>query len=141
MPILPIDFIFPNIEDVTEKMGWEGKEVIHEIKGQIQLVERITLSGMVLKPRTLAPFVRIGEVMARLVEIDEDGLHVKAYFDQDLPGNQVIEFGYHGEGVMYRFPIRYHPGCVIRLDRKMLPKSMLFLEHGVFDWERRINVI
>ncbi len=132
MPIIPIDFLFPDIAELSEKLVWEGKEVIHEIKGQAQLVERITLSGVALKPRTLAPFVRIGDVMARLVEIDEDGLHVKAYFDKNLPDNQAIEFGYHGEGVIYRFPIRYHPRCVVRLDRKMLPKSMLFLEHGVF---------
>ena len=133
MPIIPIDFIFPDIAELTEKLGWEGKEVIQEIKGQAQLVERITLSGVVLERRPLAPFVRIGNVMARLVEIDEDGLHVKAYFDQNLPDNQAIEFGYQGEGVIYRFPIHYHAQNIIRLDRKRLPKSMLFLEHGVFD--------
>jgi hypothetical protein len=133
MPIIPIDFIFPDIAELAEKLGWKGKEVIREVHGQAQLVERITLSGVAVEPRMLAPFVRIGDVMARLVEIDENGLHVKAYFDQNLPDNQVIEFGYHGEGVIYRFPIRYHPRYVVRLDRKMLPKSMLFLEHGMID--------
>ncbi len=64
--------------------------------------------------------------MARLVEIDGDGLHVKAYFDQNLPDYQSTGFGYQGEGMIYCIPFRYHPRHMVRVDRKMLPKSMRF---------------
>lgn len=72
--------------------------------------------------------------LARLTEeIDEDGLHIKAYSDQNLPYDQAIDLGYHGEGMINCFPIQHHPRYVVRPDCKKVPKSMLFVEHGVFD--------
>jgi hypothetical protein len=73
------------------------------------------------------------DVAELIEEIDEDGLHIKAYFDQNLPDNQAFELGHHGEGVIYHFPIQQYQRYVACLGCKRLSKAMLFLEQGVFD--------
>jgi hypothetical protein len=124
---MTIDFLFPKMTDLAERMQWESKEVIRDLDNAPQLFERITLSGPTFEQRGMAPFVRVGDLRARIVDIDQDGLSVKAYFDQDLPDDQPIEFGYHGEGVIYRFPTNYRARRISRIERKLLPKEVRVL--------------
>ena len=123
-----LEQVFPKLSQMAESMHWEAKEVVRDIDGKPHLLERITLTGPIFEHRALEPFVRVGEIQARIVDIDEDGRMVKAYFDQMLPDEQPIEFGYHGEGVLYRFPVSYQSQVGARLDIKRLAKDVVILQ-------------
>jgi len=110
--------------ELAKRMRWEAKEVVRDTGEGPQLFERIILSGPIFEERAQEPFVRIGPAAARIVEIEEGGTRASAYFDQVLPDDQPVEFGYMGDGVLYRFPENYRPQSTPRLDRQRLPKGV-----------------
>lgn len=125
---MSIDFLFPKMAELAEKMRWEAREVVRDTAEGPQLFERITLSGPIFEERAQEPFVRIGKAAAQSVEIAEDGTQVRAYFDRVIPDNQPIEFGYLGDDVLYRFPNNYRSDLTPRLDHKRLPKGIRLLK-------------
>ncbi|MCH7777766.1 MAG: hypothetical protein IH878_14720 [Gemmatimonadetes bacterium] len=121
---MAIDSLFPKMVELADRMRWHGKEVVRDTVDGPQLYERVILSGPIFEERAQEPFVVVDGTAARVVEIDPDGLSVRAYFDQELPPARPIEFGYLGDGVLYRFPAHYRPGLIERLDRERLPKGI-----------------
>lgn len=107
------------------ELTFEAREILRDVKGRSQLHHRIKLSGMQFPQLAYEPFVRIGKVQSRYVEISDDGTIARAYFDRPLPQRGVLEFGY-GDEVLFRLPGALDAGFEVeRLDRARLPKDVL----------------
>ncbi len=88
---------------------------------------RIRLTGTHFPQRALEPFVVVGKVRSRFVEIADDGLSANAYFDRPPPQRGRIEFGY-GEDILLRFPRAFDKGVAKLLDAERLPKKTRFVD-------------
>ena len=66
-------------------LKWESKVVVRDQDREAQLYLRLKLTGTVFPLFNSIPFVQVGKVRACLVDIAEDGLSVRAYFDSALP--------------------------------------------------------
>jgi len=106
-------------------LKWESMIVVRDDQRQARLYLRVKLTGTTFPIFNSIPFVRVGNVKARFVEIAEDGLSVKAYFDTALPNENVIEFGYDDQ-VLLRFPTAYNSRHVVRLDNLRLPEHLRY---------------
>ena len=109
----------------SPKLQWESKVVVREINEGSKLYIRLRLSGTRFPLFNTIPFVRIGKTVTHYVAIADDGLSANAYFEQALPEDGVVEFGYDVQTLL-RFPQRYTGNVVTRLDQKRLPKSLQY---------------
>ncbi|HEX3130977.1 MAG TPA: hypothetical protein VH394_26825 [Thermoanaerobaculia bacterium] len=106
-------------------LAWESKVVVRADEGKERLYLRLKLTGTKFPIFNSIPFVRVGEVKARYVEIADDGLSVKAYFDTAIPQAGPVEFGYDDQ-VLLRFPGVFHSRLVARLDDSRLPEHLRY---------------
>lgn len=106
-------------------LKWEAKVVVRDDNREPRLYVRLKLEGTTFPIFNSIPFVRIGEVKARYVDIAEDGLSVKAYFDTAPPDESTVEFGYDDQ-VLLRFPNTYQRRNVTRLDDSRLPEHLTY---------------
>jgi hypothetical protein len=106
-------------------LKWESKLVLRDQDHEARLYLRLRLTGTSFPIFNSIPFVQVGNVKARFVDIADDGLSVKAYFDTALPNESAIEFGYDDQ-VLLRFPNAYHSRYVTRLDNSRLPKNLQY---------------
>lgn len=106
-------------------LKWDSKIVVLDHEREARLYLRIELTGTIFPIFDTIPFVQLGKVRARFVDIAEDGLSVRAYFDKALPSRGTIEFGYDGQ-VLLRFPTPYHSRLVTRLDNSRLPRHLQY---------------
>jgi hypothetical protein len=113
-------------------LKWESKIVVRDHDREARLYLRLRLTGTTFPIFNSIPFVQVGKVKARFVDIADDGLSVKAYFDTALPNEGGVEFGYDDQ-VLLHFPNPYHSRHVTRLDNSRLPKHLqyqeVFFEH------------
>lgn len=104
-------------------LKWGAKVVVRDHDREARLCVRLMLTGTTFPIFNTIPFVRVGKVKARFVEIADDGLSVKAYFDTAPGHNSAIEFGYD-DHVLLRFPTVYHSRHAVKLDESRLPKQL-----------------
>jgi len=109
----------------SEKLKWESKVVVRDVDKEPRLHIRLRLTGTRFPLFNTIPFVRVGRAITHHVEIAEDGLSAHAYFDQALPEDGVVEFGYDTQTLL-RFPRRYASNVVVRLDQKRLPEALRY---------------
>jgi hypothetical protein len=109
----------------SDKLRWESKVVVREINKGPRLYIRLTLSGTRFPLFNTIPFVRVGRAVTHYINISEDGQTLNAYFEEALPDDGVVEFGYDVKTLL-RFPLRYRGGLVARLDQKRLPKALRY---------------
>ena len=57
------------------------------------------------------------------MRIDPDGLRARGYFDQPLPADGAVEFGY-GDQVVHQVSERFDATVITRLDRGRLPEKI-----------------
>lgn len=112
-------------------LKWESKIVVRDHEREARVFLRVKLTGTTFPIFNTIPFVRVGNVKARFVDIADDGLSVKAYFDKSLPNDRAIEFGYD-DHVLLRFPNAYHSRHVTLLDNARLPKHLQY-QHVFFE--------
>jgi hypothetical protein len=112
---------------VSDRLRWEGKQVLRDLVGGPHILFRLKLSGTYFPERSSEAFVRIGKVRSRFVRIASDALSVNAYFDQPPPSEGVIEFGY-AQDVRLRCARRFESATIGRLSRALLPPNVRNLE-------------
>jgi hypothetical protein len=105
-----------------EKLKWDAREAVLDIDGRPHLFVRVRLTGTKFVQRALIPQVWVGEVFAKHVEIDDDGLAVRAYFDQ-APRSGTLYFGYGGQPELSFGPFESRKVSV--LDRERLPREIV----------------
>lgn len=106
-------------------LKWDAKVVVRDYNREERLYVRLKLVGTTFPIFNSIPFVRVGEVKARVVDIADDGLSVKAYFDAAPPDESIVEFGYDDQ-VLLRFPNPYQGRDVLRLDDSRLPRHLQY---------------
>lgn len=106
-------------------LRWESKIVVREQDREARLYLRVRLLGTRFPIFDSIPFVRVGKVRARFIDIADDGLSVRAYFEAAPPNERPIEFGYD-DRVLLRFPSPYHSRHVTRLDSARLPRHLQY---------------
>ena len=106
-------------------LKWESKMVVRDQENEPRLYLRVKLTGTIFPMFNSIPFVRLGNVRARFVDIAEDGQSVKAYFDTSLPDRSRFEFGYDDQALL-RFPGPYEARLVTRLDDARLPRHLQY---------------
>jgi len=104
-------------------LKWESKIVVRENEGEARLYLRVKLTGTTFPIFNSIPFLQLGRVKARFVDIADDGLSVRAYFDTAVPSEGTFEFGYDDQ-VLLRFPKGYDSRHVTRLDNSRLPNHL-----------------
>jgi hypothetical protein len=57
----------------AEELDWDGLEVLRDLDGEPHLLTRVQLSGGHFPHRALEPFLLVGKVRSRIVEVSEDG--------------------------------------------------------------------
>lgn len=120
-----IDLIDFPIE--SERLHLEARQVVLDLYEKPHLLIRLKLTGTYFPHRALEPFVMVGKVRSRFVEIVGDGLIANAYFDEPLSRGGRVEFGY-GREVMLRFPRVLDSDTVELLDPKRLPENTRLVE-------------
>ncbi|MEK6750439.1 MAG: hypothetical protein AABY83_14765 [Pseudomonadota bacterium] len=106
-------------------LKWESKIVVRDHNREARLYLRLKLTGTIFPIFNSIPFVRVGAAKSRYVDIAEDGLSVRAYFDMAIPDNGAVTFGYD-DHVLLRFPVAYQGRHVARLDNERLPKHLRY---------------
>jgi hypothetical protein len=109
----------------SPKLTWQAKVVVREIHKGSRLYIRLHLAGTQFPLFNSIAFVRVGRTVTQNVVIADDGLSANAYFDQSLPEDGVVEFGYDVRALL-RFPLRYTDSLVARLEQKRLPKALRY---------------
>jgi hypothetical protein len=107
----------------SNRLHWEARLVVRDIDQEPHLFLRLKLTGTYFPQRAQIPFVAVGKVRARLIIIPEDGLSVRAYFDEPLPLGGKIVFGY-GPNALLRFSEPFNQEEVSMLDAKRLPTNI-----------------
>lgn len=115
-------------------LRWQAKVVVRDHEREARLFVRILLTGTKFPIFNSIAFVRVGTVKARSVDIADDGLQVRAYFDSALPPGGRVEFGYD-EQALLRFPEPYEGGRVTRLDMARLPEKLRY-QDALFETSR-----
>ena len=114
----------------SDRLQWEGRQVLRDWAGEPHLFFRLTLSGTFFPERSLEPFAQIGTLRSRFVLIAADGLSASAYFDEPPPSEGVVEFGY-GSQVCLRCGRNFDGGTMVRLNRQLLPPNVRNLDRFV----------
>jgi len=109
----------------NDLLQWESKVVVRDHEEAPRLFVRLKLTGTEFPIFDTIPFVRIGSVSARFVDIADDRTSVKAYFDTAPPARGRIEFGYDDQ-VLLRFPRGFTRAQVARLDEARLPPALRY---------------
>lgn len=109
----------------SDLLQWESKVVVRDHEQIPRLYVRIKLTGTEFPMFDTIPFVRIGSVNARFVEIAENLSSVKAYFDTAPPARGHVEFGYDDQ-VLLRFPRGFTRAQVARLDEARLAPALRY---------------
>lgn len=106
-------------------LKWESKVVVRDHDQEERLYVRLKLTGTTFPIFNSIPFVQVGRTRARYVDIADDNLSVKAYFDTALPEEGEVEFGYDDQ-VLLRFPDVFQRHLVTRLDNARLPNHLRY---------------
>jgi len=106
----------------SERLQWNVRQVLRDLYQEPHLLMRLKLTGTHFPQRALEPFVTVGKIHSRFVEIADDGLSACAYFDKPLPHEGRIEFGY-GKETLLRFPKPFDHEAVELLDPERLPEN------------------
>ena len=123
-------FLFSDLIDwpiVSDRLQWEGKQVLRDLAGEPHISFRLTLSGTFFPERSSEPFAQIGKLRSRFVRIAPDGLSANAYFDEPPPPEGVVEFGY-GSQVYLRCGRTFKSSVIVRLNRALLPPNVRNLD-------------
>jgi hypothetical protein len=112
---------------VSERLQWEGKQVLRDVAGEPFLLFRLRVAGTFFPERAAEPFVRIGRLRSRFVRIAADGQSADAYFDEPPPQEGMVEFGY-GADVYLRCRRPFVEGATGRLKRALMPANVRNLE-------------
>jgi hypothetical protein len=107
---------------VTERLQWEGKQVLRDVSGEPFLLFRLKVAGTFFPQRAAEAFIRIGRLRSRFVRIAEDGQSASGYFDEPPPEEGLVEFGY-GQRVYLRCQRPFAVGSTGRLKRALLPAN------------------
>lgn len=106
-----------------ENLSWEAGERIREVHGRPRLFVRVKLTGTMFPLRAQIPQVWAGDIFAEYVEVDENRLAVRAYFDRVPPEGEPLYFGHLGQAELRFEP--FEPHKVEKLDRSRLPKDVV----------------
>jgi|ERR1700736_2134925 len=109
----------------SPKLRWEARQVVRDLHHQPHVLLRLKLTGTHFPQRALEPWVQVGRVRSRFVQIAPDGLSATAYFDR-LPRGGAVELGY-GPDVYLRFSQPFVAEPVHALDVKRLPANVKLL--------------
>lgn len=112
------------LPDPKRDVRAEVREVVKDVEGHPRVFNRIKLSGWHFPERAPEPFMVVGEVVSRRVEISPDGQTARAYFDEPLPRAERVSFGY-GKVISWDFDFQIDPREIPRLDRLRLPKGVI----------------
>lgn len=112
---------------VSERLQWEGKQVLRDVGGEPFLLFRVKVAGTFFPERAAEPFVRIGPLRSRFVRIAADGQSASGYFDEPPPEEEPVEFGY-GQQVYLRCRRPFTERGTGRLKRSLLPANVSNLE-------------
>jgi hypothetical protein len=107
---------------VSERLRWEGKQVLRDVAGEPFLLFRLKVAGTFFPQRAAEAFIRIGRLRSRFVRIAEDGQSANGYFDEPPPEEGLVEFGY-GQRVYLRCRRPFEVGSTGRLKRALLPAN------------------
>jgi hypothetical protein len=110
--------------DPKENVRAEVREVIKEAQGHPHIFARLKLAGWHFPQRAPEPFMVVGEVVSKYVEISPDGLSAQGYFDVPLPASKRIGFGY-GRVIQWDFNVSIDHKMMVPLDRARLPKGTI----------------
>lgn len=109
--------------DRREILRWDVREVVVDQAEGPHLFTRLELAGIAFAPRALEPFMAVGKVRSRFVQLDPDGARARGYFDHPLDAGGRIRFGYGDETVLeVDADVGERP--ILRLDRERLPKGI-----------------
>lgn len=111
----------------SDRLQWQGRHVLRDLEGEVQLLFRLTLSGTHFPERGAEPFMRVGGLRSRFVRISADGLTADGYFDHPPPTEGPVEFGY-GHRVLLRCRRGFHRPDVGLLRRALLPPNVRNVE-------------
>ena len=109
----------------SPKLRWEARQIVRNLHQRPHVLLRLTLTGTHFPQRALEPWVQVGRVRSRFVQIAPDGLSATAYFDR-LPRGGAVELGY-GPDVYLRFSQPFLAEPVRALDVKRLPANVKLL--------------
>jgi hypothetical protein len=104
-----------------ENLRWEAGEGLLVVDGRPHLFLRVKLTGTRFPLVAQIPQVWVGNVFAKHVLIDEDGLTVRAYFDQPLPEGETLYFGHLAQAELSFGP--FETRKITKLNRARLPKD------------------
>lgn len=123
----------------TDRIDYEVRQVLRDLNEKPHLLTRVKLTGTEFPRRALEPYVRVGDVESRFVNLSDDGTIARAYFDQPLADGETIEFGYGSEPplIRLRHGIRLKTLTVLDLDR--IPDDTRFVDRFFDDGEPIID--
>jgi hypothetical protein len=111
----------------SDRLQWQGKQVLRDLNGEPYIFFELKLSGTYFPERSAEPFVNIGKLRSRFVQITSGGLSANAYFDEPPPSDDVVEFGY-GSQVYLRCGRGFESSLTVRLKRPLLPPNVRNLD-------------
>jgi len=112
---------------VSNRLQWEARQVVRDLYQKPHLLMRIKLTGTRFPQRAEEPFMCVGELRSRFAVIAEDGQSVRAYFDESLPPEGMVDFGY-GDRVLLRAARLFSSSEAEVLDIKRLPPKTRFMD-------------
>lgn len=119
----------------TDRIDYEVAHKLRDLDDTPHLLTRVKLTGTEFPHRALEPYVRVGDVESRFVDISDDGTVARAYFDQPLPEGGTIEFGYGAEPPRVRLRHGIRLKDLTPLDSDRLPDDTRFVDRFFDDDE------
>lgn len=114
---------FTRHSETATIITWAVSEIVRDINERPQLFLRLELSGVPFQPRAARAFMRVGEIVSRLVRFSPDFERAFGYFDRPLANGARIAFGYDHE-VTFELHDCYARELTTRLDRARLPPNI-----------------
>ena len=111
----------------SDRLHWEGRQVLRDLDAEPHLLFRLTLSGTHFPERSAEAFMQVGGHRSLFVTITPDGLVAHGYFDHPPPAVGPIEFGY-GHRVLLRCRRGFDLRDVGLLKKALLPPNVRNLE-------------
>jgi hypothetical protein len=112
------------LPDLRKDVRLELREVVRDVFGKPHIFIRVRLTGWRFPGRAPKPFMVIGDVVSRVVIIDQNGLGANGYFDKPLPAAERVSVGY-GKIIQWEFDLPIRPKEILRLDRARLTKEIV----------------
>lgn len=119
----------------TDRLEYEVRHVLRDISETPHLLMRVTLTGTEFPHRAPEPYLRVGDVESRFVQLSEDGTVAKAYFDQPLAEGAPVEFGYDAEPPVIRLRDGIRLKGLDALDPERIPDNTRFADRFFEDGE------